>query len=146
VIVPDINLLLYAYDDRSRYHSVARDWWQETLSGGRRVGLTWHTMLGFIRLTTNPRLFDFPMSAADAIQVVRSWLDQPAVEILSPGERHGDIVFGLIEEAGAAGNLTSDAHLAAIAIEHQAELASADRDFGRFEGLRCFNPLSVKSR
>ena len=143
MIVPDINLLLYAYDERSRYHSASREWWEETLAGGRRVGLTWHTMLGFIRMATNPRLFEVPVTPADAIRVVRSWLDQPGVEILSPGERHGDIVFQLIEEAGVAGNLTSDAHLAAIAIEYQAELASNDRDFGRFRGLRWFNPLSV---
>lgn len=143
MIVPDINLLLYAYDDRSRYHSAAREWWEETLTGARRVGLTWHTILGFVRLSTNPRLFDVPVAPTDAIRAVRSWLDQPGVEILSPGERHADIVFGLIEEAGVAGNLTPDAHLAAIAIEHQAELASNDRDFGRFRGLRWFNPLSI---
>jgi toxin-antitoxin system PIN domain toxin len=99
-------------------------------------------MLGFIRMATSPRLFEVPMTPKDAIRAVRTWLDQPGSEILSPGERHSDIVFGLIEEAGVAGSLTSDAHLAAIAIEHQAELASNDRDFGRFRGLRWFNPLS----
>lgn len=143
MIVPDINLLLYAYDARSRYHAASRDWWEETLAGDRRVGLTWHTMLGFIRMATSPRLFEVPMTPKDAIRAVRTWLDQPGAEILSPGERHSDIVFGLIEEAGVAGSLTSDAHLAAIAIEHQAELASNDRDFGRFRGLRWFNPLSI---
>jgi uncharacterized protein len=141
VIVPDVNLLLYAYDAKSRYHATARAWWEETLGGGRRVGLTWHTMLGFIRMATNPRLFDAPMTAGNAIRNVRLWLDQPGVEILSPGERHADIVFGLIEDAGVAGNLTPDAHLAAIAIEYQGELASNDRDFDRFPGLRWFNPL-----
>jgi hypothetical protein len=105
--------------------------------------MTWHTILGFIRMATNPRVFEFPVAAADAIRVVRSWLDQPGVEVPSPGERHADIVFQLIQEAGVAGNLTSDTDLAAIAIEHQAELASNDRDFGRFRGLRWFNPLSV---
>lgn len=144
MIVPDINLLLYAYDRTSKSHVASREWWEETLAGGLRVGLTWHTILGFIRMATNPRVFEFPVAPTDAIRVVRSWLDQPGVEILSPGERHGDIVFHLIEQAGVAGNLTSDAHLAAIAIEHQAELASNDRDFGRFRGLRWFNPLSVQ--
>jgi len=99
-------------------------------------------MLGFVRMATNPRVYETPMTPKDAIRNVRLWLDQPGVEILSPGERHADIVFGLIEEVGVAGNLTPDAHLAAIAIEYQAELASNDRDFGRFCGLRWFNPLA----
>ena len=142
MIVPDVNLLLYAYDDQSRYHAAASAWWQATLTGGRHVGLTWHTMLGFVRMTTNPRIYDAPMTPVNAIRHVRLWLDQPGAEILSPGERHADIVFGLIEDAGVAGNLTPDAHLAAIAIEYQAELASNDRDFGRFRGLRWFNPLA----
>jgi toxin-antitoxin system PIN domain toxin len=88
---------------------------------------------------TNPRVYDAPMTPLNAIRAVRLWLDQPEVEILVPGEGHADIVFGLIEDSGVAGNLTSDAHLAAIAIEYQAELASNDRDFGRFRGLRWLN-------
>ncbi len=141
MIVPDVNLLLYAYDASSRYHPASRDWWEKTLNGDERVGLPWHTILGFVRLTTNPRISDFPLSPEAAIQAVRTWLSHPRVEILQPGDRHAEILFGLIAAAGVAGNLTSDAHLAAIAIEHRAELVSTDRDFARFRGLRWSNPI-----
>ena len=83
------------------------------------------------------------MFPRDAIERVRSWLEVPNVEIISPGEDHGDILFRLIEEVGTAGDLTTDAHLAALAIEHSAELVSTDTDFARFRGLRWFNPTSL---
>lgn len=146
MIVPDVNLLIYAYDTNSRYHTAAKKWWEAALAGNRRVGLTWSTMLGFIRIATNPRVYVNPLTAKEATRTVRYWLNQPSVDILLPGEGHAELVLGLIDNVGVAGNLTSDAHLAAIAIEFQAELASNDQDFARFPGLRWFNPLRGQGR
>ncbi|HYA18063.1 MAG TPA: type II toxin-antitoxin system VapC family toxin [Bryobacteraceae bacterium] len=140
MIIPDVNVLLNAYNASSARHSVLRRWWEDTLSGDRPVGLPWAVTLGFIRIATNPRAWLDPMPVADAIQHVRAWMAQPAVEIIGPGDRHADILFRLLESAGTAANLTSDAHLAALAIEYQAEIATTDLDFGRFTGLRWFNP------
>jgi toxin-antitoxin system PIN domain toxin len=99
-------------------------------------------MLGFIRIMTHRSILQNPMFPADAIRRIRSWLAAPRVEIIEPGETHDQILFGLLEKLGTAGNLTSDAHLAALAIEFQAELASTDTDFARFQGLRWFNPAA----
>jgi len=141
VIVPDVNLLVYAHDSTSRHHADARAWWDETLRSQVPVGLAWVAVLGFLRVTTNARVFENPTPVRDAIGVVRSWLAQPATQVLTPGERHSEILFGLLEELGTAGNLTTDAHLAALAIEYGAEIATNDTDFARFPGLRWFNPL-----
>jgi hypothetical protein len=142
--VPDVNLLVYAYDSESARHPEARLWWEETLNGPRPVGLAWVAVLGFLRIMTNPRIMRTPMGPSDAIRRVRAWLALPHVEILTPGERHAELLFSLLEEAGAAGNLTGDAHLAALAIEYRAELASTDTDFARFPRLRWFNPLRMR--
>src|SRR6266849_4509987 len=99
------------------------------------------SILGFVRIMTRRGILPNPMIANDAIGRVRSWLAVPGVEILTPGERHSEILFGLLERVGTAGNLTTDAHLAALAIEYQAEVASTDTDFARFPGLRWFNPV-----
>ena len=141
MIVPDINILVHAYNLDSPRHTLARAWWEQTLSGPRPVAIPWVTTLGFIRIMTHRRILDNPMRVTDAIRRVCAWLDHPRVQILTPGERHGEILFRLLESLGTAGNLTTDAHLAAISIEYQAELASTDTDFDRFPGLRWFNPL-----
>ena len=106
------------------------------------IGLPWVAIPGFIRITTNPRILDDPLDVAGASRRVRSWLAQPQTVLSQPGDRHADILFGLLEAAGAAGNLTTDAHLAALAIEHQAELHSTDADMARFPGPRWVNPLT----
>ncbi len=142
MIVPDVNLLVCAYDRDSPRQAVASRWWEDLLGGRRTVGLAWVTLLGFIRLTTNRRVVSDPLPVAKACAHARAWLAQPYVTLLHPGERHGEILFGLLERLGTAGNLTTDAHLAALAIEHQAELHSNDADFGRFPGLRHVNPLA----
>jgi len=142
VIVPDINVLIHAYNLDSPRHEAARQWWERTLRDPRAVAMPWAVILGFIRITTQRRILDNPLRPAEAIRRARSWLDHPRVLILTPGERHAEILFGLLEEVGVAGNLTTDAHLAALAIEYQAELASTDADFARFPGLRWFNPLT----
>lgn len=139
--VPDINLLVHAYNTESRVHAAARAWWESLLNGPRPVGLPWVTLLGFIRVATHHRVLARPLPPAAACARVRAWLERPYVSVLHPGERHAEILFGLLERLGTAGNLTTDAHLAALCIEHQAELHSTDADFSRFPGLRWTNPV-----
>ena len=142
MILPDINLLLHAYNSESPVHTAARHWWERLLNGTRPVGLSWVGVLGFIRIATHQRILANPLPVSTVCAHVRAWLAQPYVDILEPGARHVEIVFGLLESLGTAGNLTTDAHLAALAIEHQAELHSTDADFARFPGLRWTNPLA----
>jgi toxin-antitoxin system PIN domain toxin len=141
MIVPDINLLVHAYNSESRVHAPARVWWEGLLNGTRPVGLAWVTMLGFIRIATHRQILASPLPPEAACASVRAWLMRPYVSVLHPGERHAEVLFGLLERLGAAGNLTTDAHLAALCIEHQAELHSTDADFARFPGLRWRNPV-----
>jgi hypothetical protein len=141
MIVPDLNLLIYAYDSSSPSHPRARKWWIQTLSGTEAVGISWIVALGFIRLWTNPRIFAVPMTVDLAATHVESWFKRPLVRPLNPGARHAELVFGLLRAEGAGGNLTTDAHLAALAIEANATVHTADTDFLRFAGVRWINPL-----
>ncbi len=143
MILPDLNLILYAHNRGSVSHLAAKEWWETTLSSPRPVGLCWAVMLGFIRISTQRGIFREPLPVSSACGEVRSWLAQPQVVILEPGRRHASIVLDLLERLGAAGNLTTDAHLAALAIEHQCELFSTDGDFTRFPGLQWTNPLTA---
>ena len=142
MIVPDVNLLLHALDSQSPRHDAAREWWESLMNGAGSVGLAWVVMLGFVRIATNPRIHVNPLAVGSACAHVRAWLGRPQTVILHPGGRHADILFALLEAVGSAGNLTTDAHLAALAIEHQAELHSSDADMARFPGLRWANPLA----
>ena len=142
MIVPDVNLLIHAYSSESPVHEAARPWWEGLLNGSQSVGLPWASMLGFIRVSTHRQIFANPLPVATACAHVSAWLAQPSVTVLDPGARHAEILFRLLESLGTAGNLTTDAHLAALAIEHQAELHSTDADFARFPGLRWSNPLA----
>ena len=142
MIVPDVNLLLYAHDSASPRYQAAREWWEALMNGTETVGLPWIAILGFIRISTHAKILDNPLDVGGACRRVRSWLDRPQTVLIHPGTRHADILFGLIEAVGMAGNLTTDAHLAALAIEHQAEMHSTDADMARFPGLRWTNPLS----
>lgn len=142
MILPDISLLLHAYNTDSPVHAAARAWWEGLLNGTRPVGLSWAAILGFLRLATHRQVWTNPLPVATACGHVRAWLAQPYVAPLDPGARHAEILFGLLESLGTAGTLTTDAHLAALAIEHQAELHSTDADFARFPGLRWTNPLA----
>ncbi len=146
MIIPDVNILVHAYDSDFTHHEVARVWWEGALNSQRPIGLAWAASLGFIRIITNRSIFARPLAIRDAVKIVRSWLQQPPVQVLVPGEQHGEIIFRLLERTGAAGNLTTDAHLAALAIEYQAEIASTDSDFARFPGLRWFNPVAPRSK
>lgn len=139
MIVPDVNLLLHAHDSGSRRHAAARAWWQGLMNGTGTVGLPWAAVLGFVAVATDRTIVGNPLDANGAR--ARSWLARPQTVLIHPGERHAGILFALLDEAGAAGSLTAAAHLAALAIEHQAELHSTDADMARFPGLRWWNPL-----
>jgi len=137
----DANLLIYAHVQSTPDHDAARRWFSEILTGVEPIGLPLQSILAFVRLTTNARIFENPMAPAVAIRVVRSWLERPQVSVPAPGDRH----WAIFEEACVAGQArgarTTDAHLAALAIEHGASLATADRGFARFPGLKFTNPL-----
>jgi hypothetical protein len=141
VKLPDVNLLLYAYNSESPRQTAARDWLEDTLSGTETVALGWAVIVGFVRIATNPAIFARPWQADDALDLVDSWLAQPAATVVNPTDRHAGVLRDLLTPLGAAGNLTSDAHLAALAVEHGATLYSCDNDFSRFAGLRWVDPL-----
>jgi hypothetical protein len=143
MILPDVNVIVHAYHAGSPLHARARAWWEARLSASHPVGIAWAVALGFIRITTHPRVLRFPLPATVACGHVERWLAQPQVVLVHPGERHAAILFDLLKRLGTAGNLTTDAHLAALAIEHQAEVCSTDADFARFSGLRWSNPLGA---
>lgn len=138
----DLNILIYALDESAPHHDLARAWLDETLSGSATVAFAWHVLVGFARLSTRPVVFSRPLSVDDAFDVIEGWLQQPCVVIVHPTERHTSVLRGLLATVGTAGNLTSDAHLAAVSIEHGADLCWTDGDFRRFPGVRWINPLA----
>lgn len=142
MILPDVNLLLYAVDAEAPRHPQARAWLEEVLSGTEEVAFAWAVVLGFVRISTNPSVFQDPFDATEAFGYVEEWLARPVASTLSPGPGHVALMRELLQPLGVAGNLTSDAHLAALAIEHGAELCSSDTDFARFKGLRWTDPIS----
>lgn len=146
MILPDVNLLVYACVDAGWQHAAARAWWQAALNGEETVGLCSPALFGFIRLTTSRRIFTAPLPVAKSVALVEAWLSRPQVELIHPGPRHLEIAFGLLRGAGTAGDLTTEVQLAALAIEHQAQLHSNDGDFGRFPGLRWVDPLASGAR
>jgi toxin-antitoxin system PIN domain toxin len=141
MIVPDVNLILHAHNLASPVHAPARRWWEDVMSQARPVGIAWAVALGYLRIATHARIFPNPMTPNDACAHMESWLAQPQVSLLHPGDRHASVLFDLLRRLGTAGNLTTDAHLAALTIEYQAELFTTDADFARFPGLRWRNPI-----
>lgn len=137
----DANLLLYAINADAPHHVEAKAWLESVLSGTETVALSWSVILAVLRLSTRPVVFSQPLDVEAALGVVETWLAQPTVTIVQPTARHFAVLAELLRPIGAAGNLTTDAHLAALAIEHGAELCSTDHDFARFAGLRWVNPL-----
>ncbi len=136
----DANLLLYAVDERSPFHERSLRWLTDALNGARRVGLPWTSLVAFMRISTNLRATDRPLPVPEAVGFVRDWLAADVVWSPAPGPRHDEIFLDLLEAGQMSGNLVSDAHLAAIAIEHGLVLVSNDSDFSRFEALRWENP------
>ncbi len=142
MIVPDVNLLLYAYDAGSRFHSAAAAWWRACLSGSEPVGLPSVVVFGFVRIGTNARVFEQPMTPGEAAGHVRAWLAQPVVQVLEPRADHIERVLSLLESMGTAGNLVTDAQIAALVLESDAVLHTTDTDVLRFTALRWLNPLT----
>ena len=136
----DANVLLYAVNEGSPQHRRARTWLDAALNGHEAVGFAWIVLLAFMRLATHRAVFPRPLDVGDAIGVVREWLAQPVALIVEPTPRHVDVLAGLLAESGTAGNLVNDAHLAALAVEHDALLTSFDADFARFRGVRWEQP------
>lgn len=141
MIVVDANLLLYAYDASSPRHAAARVWWEDRLSAPEPVWIAWITVAAFVRIGTHPRVFSHPLTQEEACSVVGEWFERPTVQVLEPGPRHWEILRRLLVASQATGNLVTDAHLAALAIEHGAQLMSTDQDFARFPGLAWQDPL-----
>lgn len=134
--IPDTNLLLFAHDSGSPFHATADEWLTERLSGPESVGFAWVALLGFIRLSTKSTVFTHPLHPSEAMDAIDGWLARPNVTVVEPASRHASVLRSLLEHAGTAGNLTTDAHLATLAIEHGATLASFDADFHRFGELK----------
>lgn len=141
MILVDANLLIYAVNQDAPQHKTARAWFEQAVSGHEPVGLPWVCLLAFLRVTTRPGVLANPLTVEQAVGYVESWLMQPFVEAVTPGPGHWPILRHLLHATGTAGNLTSDLHLAAIAIERSASVYSADHDYRRFAGLEHINPL-----
>lgn len=139
--LPDVNLLVYAYDESSPRYASAKAWLEKTLSGSETVGLAWTVLLAFLRLSTRRATMSQPFGIREAVGFVEEWLAQPCATVVAPTHRHAAVLRDLLVPIGVGGNLVNDAHLAALAIEHGATLYSSDNDFSRFAGLRWVDPL-----
>jgi toxin-antitoxin system PIN domain toxin len=142
LILPDLNLLIYAIDETSLFHEKTYAWWNGLLSSSTPVGLCYPSVLGFFRLTTSRRVFNNPLPTHQAMAYIEEWIDQPNTTFVLPTARHWSILSSLLSAAGATGNLTTDAHIAALAMEHGYTVCSSDADFGRFPALSWINPFA----
>ncbi|MGD9880180.1 MAG: type II toxin-antitoxin system VapC family toxin [Reyranella sp.] len=142
MILPDVNTLLYAVNSSSEQHGAALRALRQGFEGPRGVAFAWTALLAFLRLSTRRGIFPRPLSADDALRVIMHWLGHPQALVVHPGEQHAKILGRLLRSAGTAGNLTTDAHLAALAIEHGATIISFDRDFARFAGVNWTLPTA----
>lgn len=142
MIAVDANLLIYAYVETLPQHAATRQWFEKVLSSSSTIYLPWSSILAFGRLTTKPKLFVQPYAVDEVIHIIDSWLSRPNVVVLEPGPGYWPILRELLATYSIKGDLIVDAHLAALVIEHDATLYSADRDFRRFAGLRVINPLA----
>lgn len=136
MVIVDTNVLLYAVDRASAHHEPSLAWLDRALAGTEAVGLAWIALLAFIRVGTNASILPSPMTPDDATGQIEAWLGAPAAVVAQPSPRHASLLRGLLRDTGTAGNLTTDAHLAALALEHGADIVSYDRDFARFPGVR----------
>lgn len=144
MIILDANVLLYAYHPASERHERCRAWLEKTLNGSEQVGLPWQTLLAFIRIATHPRVFQRPLRAADAIEIVEEWLACPPVILVGPADHYWPLLKQQLIDAQVSGPLVTDAALASLAIEQGATLCTTDRDFARFRGLKLLNPLELR--
>ena len=139
--IVDLNILLYAVNPDAPHHERIIGWWEEALNGDETIGLAWTVAVGFLRVSTNPRAFPEPLAPEGAVDQIDRWLALDVVSPVAETRDHWRILRSLVTDTGAAGNLASDAHLAALALTHDATLASCDADFSRFRKLRWENPL-----
>ncbi len=144
MILPDVSLLIHAHNSDSSVHSVARTWWDGCLAGSEGVGLAWVVMLGFIRITTHPKILARPLPVQEVLARLESWLALSQIHIVHPSDRHFSQLRRYFDHVGTAGNLTTDAHLATLAVERGYILYSTDTDFARFPDLRWINPCSSR--
>lgn len=141
MIVPGINLLVYAYNEGAPYHAAAREWWEGLINSRERIGVPWIVSTGFVKLMTHARALMVPLLPSQAVDCVTEWFQYAHVTPVNPGAEYLLHFRRNLDAAGAAANLVTDAHIAALAIEYQAEVHSNDTDFSRFPGLRWRNPL-----
>ena len=141
MIIPDVNLLVYAHNEADPRHGAALEWWRRLMNGTEQIGLPWAVTTGFVRVVTGRALGDAPISTSFALEIVDDWFRNPLVRTINPGGRHLTLFRETLAAAGVGGNLVTDAHIAALAMEYNAEVHSADYDFSRFPGLRWRNPL-----
>jgi len=142
MFLPDVNVLLYAIDSSAPQHPRCHDWLNEALNGEEPLGFTWNVLLGFLRISTSPKVLTAPLTISEAFGYVEQWLAQRPSRIVEPSLQHGAVLRGLLETVGLGRNAVSDAHLAAMAIEHQGRVCSCDQDFRRYPGVAWFNPLT----
>ncbi|WP_336086267.1 type II toxin-antitoxin system VapC family toxin [Nocardia sp. SSK8] len=138
--IVDLNVLLYSVNTASPHHADAHGWLTKALNGQEPIGFCWAVILGYVRISTNPRIFPNPATSAEAIEDIRSWLSSEMSVVVSPGSGHLDVLDGILQRCGTAGNLVTDGHIAALATELGAEVATFDTDFHRFDGVRVFRP------
>ncbi|GGL35079.1 type II toxin-antitoxin system VapC family toxin [Planomonospora sp. ID91781] len=143
-MIVDANVLLYAVDSGSSFHEASKSWLERALNGSSRVGLPWNSLCAFVRISTHPRASADPLGVEEAWGFVQDWLDAEAVWIPGPTARHAEVLRDLLVEGDLRGNLVTDAHLAALAIEHGVGVCSFDSDFARFPKLEWVNPLSSR--
>ena len=141
MVIVDANLLLYAHDEGALKHDAAKSWFERQLSGADTIGLTWLTITAFLRISTDHRIFKFPLHIDQASSVLDDWLGSPRIDIIHPATRHWRILKDLLKAGQAKGPLVMDAHLAAFAVEYDAVIATSDRDFSRFPDVRTIYPM-----
>lgn len=144
--IVDLNVLLYAVNSDAVEHERARTWWEHAVNDEDTLGLAWVVLLGFLRLSTNPRVFPRPLAPDVAAAMLDAWLARDNVRVVREKDEHWETLKALLGGTGTAANLTTDAHLAALALSHDAVLVSTDTDFSRFKGLRWENPLGSRRR
>ena len=141
MIVPDVNMLVFSYNEDAPEHEIARPWWEGLLNGTEAVGVPWVVSTGFVRVITNPRAVGSPLSPVAAADCIHDWLSRSHIEPIDPGPNHLSLFRTNLVASNQGANLVPDAHIAAIAMEYDAEVHSADRDFARFPGVRWRNQL-----
>ncbi|MBC8452459.1 MAG: type II toxin-antitoxin system VapC family toxin [Spirochaetes bacterium] len=141
MIVVDLNVLIYAVDEDSYHHTAAKAWLEKQLNGTESIGIPWVVLLGFLRIMTSRKVFSHPLTEDQTIEIIDQWLTHPLVRIPNPEHHHWFLMKELVLESGTAGNLTSDIHLAAIAMQSRAKLYTLDADFSRFNGLWWEKPF-----